>query len=86
VDGLGGHIREDDAGGVNATGSRLRLDMRLAVRREAQEPQDAAGKYVKACHVVWMKTVQRLQMKLLDEDRGAPSSASLAALRVADGL
>ena len=39
VDGLRGHVGEDDAGGVDAPGGRLGADARLAVGREAQQPQ-----------------------------------------------
>ena len=39
VDGLGRDVCEDDAIGVDAPSSRLGPDARLAVRREAQQPQ-----------------------------------------------
>lgn len=50
VDGLGGNIGEDDAGGVHAPRRRLCLYMRLAVWREAQQPQNAA--VVTKSHVI----------------------------------
>ena len=39
VDGLRSDVGEDDAGGVDAPGGRLGADARLAVGREAQQPQ-----------------------------------------------
>mmetsp|Transcript_2181 Transcript_2181/g.6512 ORF Transcript_2181/g.6512 Transcript_2181/m.6512 type:complete len:367 (-) Transcript_2181:3529-4629(-) len=41
VNGFGGNIREDDAGGVDAARRCLRLHVRLPVRWEPQQPQDA---------------------------------------------
>ena len=43
VQRLGGHIREDDAAGVDAAGGRLGPYTGLAVRREAQQPQHGVG-------------------------------------------